>query len=548
MPLQNARGYVTTATVEQGRAMLRETADRFPALRDSIAATLSYSAEQYVLISGCPQRKMKEIADKFGDSFSQLPDQPGTYNVCIPLAEPMDTDSLADLARSLGLLVWSPVFARPANAPLRPGSTIRILDKAAIADFARNDEVLRNYLSKHPEERNRVLQTLSATPEGYYGLLCAGLSQTQRDALVKSYPDSTYSYQLSSGDHEVWIYSPFCVHADPAGDPYLLMYVQELASNLGMEVAAAKSTIHPRFEIAESALRRRITAEDALNVKATLAQDIDRRLPEVLQQARWPGSSSTLDYSLRNLPIALEDADIVLWQADMWEAALSGCEIFHTMEEEFVLATKNEFWCWEQRGYSIEAILTPDMKPEAADSLAGVLILAVMLEKPSLIGSVGSAESEKAVSFALIFNAEQKSDVPIVRLYPPVAAGALIPSYLRPWVAAAAFMRQPLVGKEEVRPPHHIRRRAEREKKKLSKVHVIYLRRLRPKTDKKGRENGQQVEERTYGCQWLVGGHWREQPYPSKGITKRIYIAPYFKGPISAPFKPPGSKIYKVAR
>lgn len=34
---------------------------------------------------------------------------------------------------------------------------------------------------------------------------------------------------------------------------------------------------------------------------------------------------------------------------------------------------------------------------------------------------------------------------------------------------------------------------------------------------------------------WIVSGHWRRQPYPSLGITKTLWIAPYVKGPEDRP-------------
>lgn len=48
--------------------------------------------------------------------------------------------------------------------------------------------------------------------------------------------------------------------------------------------------------------------------------------------------------------------------------------------------------------------------------------------------------------------------------------------------------------------------------------------------------------------QWVVSGHWRQQPYPSKNIVQPRWIMPYVKGPESAPLKPPRAKVFAVVR
>lgn len=48
--------------------------------------------------------------------------------------------------------------------------------------------------------------------------------------------------------------------------------------------------------------------------------------------------------------------------------------------------------------------------------------------------------------------------------------------------------------------------------------------------------------------QWVVSGHWREQPYPSKNITQPIWIMPYVKGPEDKPLKAPRAKVFAVVR
>lgn len=42
---------------------------------------------------------------------------------------------------------------------------------------------------------------------------------------------------------------------------------------------------------------------------------------------------------------------------------------------------------------------------------------------------------------------------------------------------------------------------------------------------------------KTLTCRFIVGGHFRNQPYKSTGEVKRIFIDPYIKGPADAPLK-----------
>src|SRR5262249_20640991 len=159
----------------------------------------------------------------------------------------------------------------------------------------------------------------------------------------------------------------------------------------------------------------------------------------------------------------------------------------------------------------------------------------------------GAWETIHAIAFAYILRIPGQ-DAPQFEFLEPMANGDSIPDHLKPLVAASHFMRLPLVSKEEVKPPRHFRRRAEREKRKLSKVHVIYLRRKDHKPKPNATAEEVEREKREYSVQWLVGGHWRNQWYPSIGEHKPIYILPHFAGPVDAPFKAPGKKIFKVAR
>ncbi len=44
----------------------------------------------------------------------------------------------------------------------------------------------------------------------------------------------------------------------------------------------------------------------------------------------------------------------------------------------------------------------------------------------------------------------------------------------------------------------------------------------------------------------IVGGHWREQPYPSIGVTRQIWIADYIQGPEDAPLRVHSGKAFEL--
>jgi len=77
-------------------------------------------------------------------------------------------------------------------------------------------------------------------------------------------------------------------------------------------------------------------------------------------------------------------------------------------------------------------------------------------------------------------------------------------------------------------------RASRREGAKLSipderEVVVVRLRRER------GEAAEPSGEEANYSHRFIVSGHWRNQPYPSEGIHRQIWISPYVKGPEDKP-------------
>ncbi len=72
-------------------------------------------------------------------------------------------------------------------------------------------------------------------------------------------------------------------------------------------------------------------------------------------------------------------------------------------------------------------------------------------------------------------------------------------------------------------------------------VKVIQLRRSEAHTHQK--DDAQDVE---WSCRWVVGGHFRNQPYKDRRET--IYISPFVKGPSDKPLRIPSRTVYEVSR
>ncbi len=85
------------------------------------------------------------------------------------------------------------------------------------------------------------------------------------------------------------------------------------------------------------------------------------------------------------------------------------------------------------------------------------------------------------------------------------------------------------------------RKRLEKAKFPVREVTVITLR--RPKSQPSGEHRDVEWTHR-----WLVGGHWRNQPYPSLGIIRQIWISDYIKGPEDTPFLPRTVRAFEVVR
>lgn len=100
---------------------------------------------------------------------------------------------------------------------------------------------------------------------------------------------------------------------------------------------------------------------------------------------------------------------------------------------------------------------------------------------------------------------------------------------------------QTITVKSEARPSREYRKRAQKEKFPDKNITVVTLR--RPKGESTGERNSVEWTHR-----WLVGGHWRNQWFPSLSQHRQIWISPYIKGPEDKPLEVRKLRVFELVR
>lgn len=127
-------------------------------------------------------------------------------------------------------------------------------------------------------------------------------------------------------------------------------------------------------------------------------------------------------------------------------------------------------------------------------------------------------------------------------------AGGRAPTekFLDVFLAALLFLRQKILVTAPASVPDQdaFRLRQRLRQPPSDRARIVYLRRrVYAESTCLGAE-----AQRHYSCQWLVSGHWRQQPYPSEGAVRPKWILPYVKGPSDKPLKAPTKTVYAVVR
>ncbi len=113
---------------------------------------------------------------------------------------------------------------------------------------------------------------------------------------------------------------------------------------------------------------------------------------------------------------------------------------------------------------------------------------------------------------------------------------------MRLMIGALLFMQQRILSRSPYLPTRAERRRAQREDHNIGDLQVVKLR-VQDYRQSGAESNGPV----SWNYQWAVRGHWRDQPYPSEGRSRIIWIDQYIKGPEDKPLKNP-EKLFAVVR
>jgi hypothetical protein len=127
----------------------------------------------------------------------------------------------------------------------------------------------------------------------------------------------------------------------------------------------------------------------------------------------------------------------------------------------------------------------------------------------------------------------------LLKVIGPVMDDTLIATTTRLFAAILALIDQRILVSDQERPDRATRRRLG-DLPDETTVNVIRLRRT---VTTQAQEEGEGVD---WACRWVVQGHWRQQPYPSTGEVRPIWITPYIKGPEDKPLKAINPRVFAV--
>lgn len=106
--------------------------------------------------------------------------------------------------------------------------------------------------------------------------------------------------------------------------------------------------------------------------------------------------------------------------------------------------------------------------------------------------------------------------------------------------------QQKITTHDKMMPERPFRRRAEKfqPEKNDPSITVITLRKAKKATN----NDDEGLTDVEWTHRWMVGGHWRNQWYPSLNIHRQIWISPYIKGPEWLELKIPVVRAFEFVR
>lgn len=252
-----------------------------------------------------------------------------------------------------------------------------------------------------------------------------------------------------------------------------------------------------------------VAAQQAVDERAAVIEEL-RRDPAQLPELNVP--------TLRKY---LASAEIVIWQSETSELAISGAESFEGVSRSDItgfLPDAIQYWFFN--GFDLSNMAT------ATHRCVGLVY----------IPSKHFAENASPC-FLYVLVPEQQGHP--IRFIPTILHGQLMLGSTGV-MAMCAFMKQKISAKEPVLLPRADRRRMQRANEMIPAIMIVRLR---------GREASiwHGVQTREYHHSWIVRGHWRRLHEPRKLDGAVVtWIESYVKG--QGPLLTPRQLIYSVDR
>lgn len=235
---------------------------------------------------------------------------------------------------------------------------------------------------------------------------------------------------------------------------------------------------------------------------------------------------------------AIRLSSVVLWEMDLFNAAVSGARSFQEQSASRLDFNAPELWI---ANFDIP-VLDSQSARESLDIPEHLFFHAFLIVPIGATGVLQVLIYSTTEQSALPPNPDAKDLLAFRAMRFQLFGSDLLNEYL-PIVACRRFMELEFVSRQRQVLPRHIRRAADQKRRPpLPEINVVTLRRTA--RDTHASEGG---EARDYSCQWMVSGHWRK-PSPQMKEPRPVYVRPYVKGPEDKPLRQPRGTIYAVNR
>jgi hypothetical protein len=315
----------------------------------------------------------------------------------------------------------------------------------------------------------------------------------------------------------------------------------------------------------------------AWRIKENLCQYV-QSYSEVLVNPEGPHNHKQMEEFVANISAA----DLVLWNHDIWRAAINGCESFENtpLSEDIVDIITPMFWQYDlpialgsagtepflihKEGYQCTGfVLMPYVedvtsKQASADAQCPECESNIGHQVEHFIETSGLKFARRGISIGIVFmpvGIKVEDAIPEVHFIEALFEGDTIRSPLECLILSGAkfltlkyvAMDSVAVSNKELKQDRKLFKAVRHKKVQIPPIKVINLRRAEVRTPKEYKSEGEH-QKRQYKCHFFVDPHWRKQWYPSLQRHKPIRILTYVKGDLSKPLLTHREKVYKAVR